>query len=346
LPDLTGFYRPGLLGPAQQSGYAGQASNLLGGSYGAQGMGSGPLGYYSDLAYKLAGSPARKPTQVPVGPFAIASGGGGGGGGGSALDSLQNVKKGYDAYQRYTDTPEGGFSLPLNQSAGQAFGTSASSALGANAAGSVPLFGAGAADLGTIGAGALFGTSGAAATGATAAGAVPLFGAGAADLGTIGAGQLFGTSANAALGSGAAGSAASGAGAAGAGAGTSALGTLGAGAGYAALAIGAGELIHSAFNAHGDEKRNVSSFLAGNPDIKTVNVTGAKGQQIPYYALPDGRVVGFGDLQDLAGAWYGATYAPDGDQAGWQQKYDTLNSGLKTSIPRGYIYKDGKLVRA
>lgn len=341
-PDvgLIGFYRGGpLSGPSDaRGGYADQARGLLGpGSYGtaAQNMSGqqrGPLGYYSDLAYKLAGSPSPTPTQqIPVGPFPLDMGGGGGGGGNS-LDTLQNAKKGYDAYQKYSGQGSG-FSLPLNQSAGQAFGTSASSALGANAAGAVPLFGAGAADLGTIGAGALFGTSGAAATGATAAGALPLFGAGATDLGAVGAGELFGTSANAALGSGAATGA--GTGAAGAGA-SSALGTLGAGAGYAALAIGAGKIIHNQVNARGDEKRNMAAY-SQTYGVKPVTMKFGHGAA-NYYELPDGRLLSTGDYEKLSGAWYGATIAPDGNQADWQSKYDDLNASLKSAtLPKGAV---------
>lgn len=303
---------------------------------------AGPL---SQLAYRLAGSPKMKPgAATPLPPAADYSGASGSDTGNAAgvLGTLKEVKQGAQLGQKL----QGLLGSDSGISAGEAFGTSASSALGANAAGAIPLFGAGAADLGTIGAGALLGTSGAAATGATAAGAVPLFGAGATDLGGVTAGQLFGTSANAALGSGAAGSAAaSGAGTAAAGAGTSALGTIATGAGYGALAIAAGEAIHSMFNAHGDEKRNVASFLASNPDIKTVNYQGAKGVNIPLYAMPDGRLLPLNDLTKLAGAWYGATYAPDGNAGDWQTKYDSLNSSLKTWIPPGYVYKDGKLVR-
>lgn len=65
----------------------------------------------------------------------------------------------------------------------------------------------------------------------------------------------------------------------------------------------------------GDEKRNLNAFL------KEYTVTDAGNGM---YALPDGLKVNAKQLERLAGTWYGATYAPDGDQAGWQDKYNEL----------------------
>jgi hypothetical protein len=78
----------------------------------------------------------------------------------------------------------------------------------------------------------------------------------------------------------------------------------------------AGGLLGNLFGGtHGDEKRNLRAFTSENQ----------------IYDLGDGRL-GLADgttfrkdqLQDVAGAWYGATKAPDGDQSGWQQKYSSL----------------------
>lgn len=286
---------------------------------------AGPL---SQLAYRLAGSPNMKPGPgsplAPVGEPSSVGMGSSGADVGSALGLLKDTKQGVQLAQKLN----GYLSSEAPSTAAGMFGTSASSALGANAAGAVPLFGAGAADLGAIGAGGLFGSSAAAATGASAAGAVPLFGAGAADLGTVGAGELFGTSANAALGSSAAGAGAGGAGAAGAGGATSALGTIGAGAGYAALAIAAGQAIHNAVNARGDEKRNMATYSQAF-GVKPITVRAGK-LAANYFQLPDGRILSTEDFEKLSGAWYGATVAPDGNQADWQQKYDDLNANLKS----------------
>jgi hypothetical protein len=66
------------------------------------------------------------------------------------------------------------------------------------------------------------------------------------------------------------------------------------------------------FSKHGDEKRNMKAFTAVNP---VRDLGGGK------YALPDGTPVSKKQLEWLAGTWYGATYAPDGDQEGWQKKF-------------------------
>lgn len=70
---------------------------------------------------------------------------------------------------------------------------------------------------------------------------------------------------------------------------------------------------------HGDEKRNLSAFTSQYP------LTDAGDGM---YALPDGMKINGAQLKDLAGTWYGATYAPDGDQAGWQDKYNELLQGI------------------
>ncbi len=66
---------------------------------------------------------------------------------------------------------------------------------------------------------------------------------------------------------------------------------------------------------HGDERRNLQAFMADNQlmDLGDGRV-----------GLPDGRTFTKDQLQGVAGAYYGARYHPDGDQAGWQSKYDAL----------------------
>lgn len=78
----------------------------------------------------------------------------------------------------------------------------------------------------------------------------------------------------------------------------------------------AGGLLGNLFgNKHGDERRNLKAFTEQNEIYDLGN--GMLG-------LADGTRFRQDQLQDVAGAWYGATYAPDGDQAGWQQKYGAL----------------------
>jgi hypothetical protein len=70
-------------------------------------------------------------------------------------------------------------------------------------------------------------------------------------------------------------------------------------------------------------KRNWSAFNEAFPGT-TVNEQG-------NYVLPEqfgGAVVNQKQLDDLAGTWYGATYAPDGDQGGWQEKYNNVLTDL------------------
>lgn len=73
---------------------------------------------------------------------------------------------------------------------------------------------------------------------------------------------------------------------------------------------------------HGDEKRNINAFLQAFPAMDLGN---------GMIALPDGTQLPQSQLQELAGTWYGATYAPDGDQSGWQQKYSDVLSRIKAN---------------
>lgn len=73
-------------------------------------------------------------------------------------------------------------------------------------------------------------------------------------------------------------------------------------------------------NKHGDEKRNYNAFFSDNQVYDLGN---------GKYALSDGTTFNKGQLKDVAGTWYGATYAPDGNQADWQQRWDTLKGGLE-----------------
>jgi hypothetical protein len=80
-----------------------------------------------------------------------------------------------------------------------------------------------------------------------------------------------------------------------------------------------GKLFGIGGKTHGDEKRNLNAFLNEN---QVYDLGDGK------LALEDGTVFSQEDLQSLAGSWYGAKYAPDGNQAGWQRTYEDTLSGL------------------
>lgn len=73
---------------------------------------------------------------------------------------------------------------------------------------------------------------------------------------------------------------------------------------------------------HGDEKRNLTAFLQQNEVYDLGN---------GILALADGTQFSKDQLQQLAGSWYGATFAPDGDQGGWQQRYDQMLAGIRAN---------------
>lgn len=82
----------------------------------------------------------------------------------------------------------------------------------------------------------------------------------------------------------------------------------------------AGKIFGNLFGGgHGDEKRNLSAFAAESGVM-----------QLPdgRLALPNGAIFDQSRLKDVAGTWYGAVHAPDGDQAGWQQRYNSLTASL------------------
>jgi hypothetical protein len=79
---------------------------------------------------------------------------------------------------------------------------------------------------------------------------------------------------------------------------------------------------------HGDEKRNLKAFLSEN---QVYDLGGGKLQ------LADGTQFTEDQLRDIAGDWYGATYAPDGNQADWQQRYQARIGAL----PRANVGQAG-----
>lgn len=76
-----------------------------------------------------------------------------------------------------------------------------------------------------------------------------------------------------------------------------------------------GGFLGKAFSGHGDERRNLSAFTSQNQLYDMGN---------GMVSLADGTIFPKSQIQQVAGAWYGANYAPDGNQADWQSKYAGL----------------------
>lgn len=106
----------------------------------------------------------------------------------------------------------------------------------------------------------------------------------------------------------------------------------------------AGKLFGNLFGGgHGDEKRNIDAFTKANQIYDLGN---------GMLSLADGTQFSKDQIQQVAGAWYGANYAPDGDQAGWQQKYGALiqkpqganvatGTGASDGVPQGFTVGQG-----
>lgn len=77
-------------------------------------------------------------------------------------------------------------------------------------------------------------------------------------------------------------------------------------------------------NKHGDEKRNLNAFMAEN---KVYDLGDG------MLGLADGTIFPQSKLQEIAGHWYGATYAPDGNQEGWQQSFNNLIAPYRPKTP-------------
>lgn len=69
--------------------------------------------------------------------------------------------------------------------------------------------------------------------------------------------------------------------------------------------------------AGSSKKRNGDAFGAAFPGVNWKS-----DSQIILPAKFGNITVNRDGFDELAGTWYGATYHPDGDQAGWQQKFD------------------------
>lgn len=83
----------------------------------------------------------------------------------------------------------------------------------------------------------------------------------------------------------------------------------------------AGKLFGNIFGGgHGDENRNLKAFGAESGVMQLPN---------GMLMLPDGSTFSESQLKDVAGTWYGAMHAPDGNQQDWQSRYSMLLGGLQ-----------------
>jgi hypothetical protein len=145
---------------------------------------------------------------------------------------------------------------------------------------------------------------------------------------------------------------ATGAAGAGAGAGSSSLGAsvLGSGAAMGGLGLGLVSLYANSLHKHGDELRNINAFQQAFPGTQKI-VAGGRAPALERWMLPDGTVLNQQQMYDLAGTWYGASAAPDGNQAEWQQKFTDLMGNMQpaglmehadryinTKLPEGWVY--------
>jgi hypothetical protein len=120
----------------------------------------------------------------------------------------------------------------------------------------------------------------------------------------------------------------------------SALGAIGSVAPIAAIGFAATDLLNKQLNAHGDEKRNVAAFEQAFPGIQRLRAPGRAGAGLTFVALPDGRVISAKNFEKLAGTWYGAAYAPDGNQEQWKSDLESLNASLVGNDPMYEKLKD------
>lgn len=94
----------------------------------------------------------------------------------------------------------------------------------------------------------------------------------------------------------------------------------------------AGGLLGNLFGGgHGDENRNLKAFGAESGVMQLPN---------GMLMLPDGSTFSESQLKDVAGTWYGANHAPDGNQQDWQSRYTSLIGGLQKT-PLGQSQQAG-----
>lgn len=107
--------------------------------------------------------------------------------------------------------------------------------------------------------------------------------------------------------------------------GSSVLSGVGAMAAPLALGFAGVQMLNKALDGHGDEKRNSAAFQQAFPGVEFLRVPGGRNMAA-LAKLPDGRLISMDDYEKLAGSWYGAAYAPDGNQEYWMSEYEKMNA--------------------
>lgn len=81
-----------------------------------------------------------------------------------------------------------------------------------------------------------------------------------------------------------------------------------------------GKILSGLFGSRkGDERRNLKAFLGENKVYDLGN---------DQLQLEDGTQFRKDQLEHMAGLWYGAKYAPDGNQEDWQRRFNEFTGGL------------------
>jgi hypothetical protein len=107
----------------------------------------------------------------------------------------------------------------------------------------------------------------------------------------------------------------------------------------AAIGAAAANLANKSLTGHGDERRNQGTWMAAFPDTQIWRLSPRMGATVTV--LPGGKVISTEDFDRLSGTWFGANFAPDGNQADWQKQYEEAVNSIQASS--SYYFKDGTL---
>lgn len=109
----------------------------------------------------------------------------------------------------------------------------------------------------------------------------------------------------------------------------------------AGVGFAAAGLLNKAFGGGVSKERNAAAYTQASGAKRFSLPLGRMAIGVAVVPKSDGtyQLVDNNTFNDLAGNWYGAVAHPDGDQAGWTQKYnDTVNSMQDAKLPAGYTF--------
>lgn len=117
----------------------------------------------------------------------------------------------------------------------------------------------------------------------------------------------------------------------------------------AGAAFIANDYLNKAFLGDSSKARNLDAYKQATGATQVTLPMGKFGANYMVVPNTDGsyQLVSNKDFNDLAGSWYGATYAPDGNQGDWQQKYDQFRGGVQApKLMDGYTFDptNGKIM--